>query len=62
MTQKEALLGLATTHELLEELHCRFDVSSIAGEVGARIARKRIETLQDLTPTALLDYRTVGSL
>lgn len=64
--QGEALLGLASTRELLREIEVRAAVGRLDGEqqsYGAALLRlEQIASgLQAGLPEAVLDYRTVGS-
>ncbi|MGV9805563.1 hypothetical protein [Micromonospora chersina] len=58
--QKEPLLGLATTRELLQDLKARGEVSmpwDTDGKYVSKLAGLMLDTLSDRS----LDYKTVGT-
>ena len=58
MAQEEALLGLATTRELMEELKSRSEVGSVDGTFDADVASDMDIYLQGCS-LEFLNYRTV---
>lgn len=60
-TRDEALLGLATTRDLLAELDTRLEVNDFGDPIAVQLHGDVKDALSDLTPK-VLDYRTVETL
>lgn len=60
-TRDEALLGLATTRELLAELDARLEVNDFGDPIAEQLHGDVKDALGDLT-AKVLDYRTVETL